>query len=198
MLKCSSSQSTKLLASSSITQGLSPGLANIAVLTGHLLVCILAMLNGYVGCKYGINFPVLMRSACGMYGAYIAVLIRAVAELLSRRVSGVGGVFRQCCKLMDRPADSHLTSAQLLCFFICIIIQLPHLWLHVSNSRFLFMSKSIIKPFVDLTLFVWALIAGKRTRIGHYTESANNSQPKALNKPFSRAHESRATHRVLS
>lgn len=53
-------------------------LANIAVLVGYLLLCILAMLNGYVGCKYGINFPVLMRSAFGMYGAYFAVLIHGV------------------------------------------------------------------------------------------------------------------------
>jgi len=59
LLKPSSSQFTKLLASSSATESLSPGLATIAMLAGHLLLCILAMLNGYVGCKYGINFSSL-------------------------------------------------------------------------------------------------------------------------------------------
>jgi hypothetical protein len=41
------------VASSSITKGLSPGLAILAVVVGHILVCIPAMLNGYVGCIYG-------------------------------------------------------------------------------------------------------------------------------------------------
>jgi hypothetical protein len=47
------------VASSSITKGLSPGLAILAVVVGHILVCIPAMLNGYVGCIYGklIDFP---------------------------------------------------------------------------------------------------------------------------------------------
>ncbi len=60
------------------------------------------------------------------------------------------------------------------------------------------MAKTIFKPIADLKLFVWALVAGKQTRTGHYTESANNSQPKALVQPFSRAPESRTARWVLS
>jgi hypothetical protein len=72
------------VASSSITKGLSPGLAIVAVLVGHLLVCIPAMLNGYVGCIYGINFPVLMRSTFGIYGAYFAVFVRGVVACICK------------------------------------------------------------------------------------------------------------------
>jgi NCS1 family nucleobase:cation symporter-1 len=72
------------VASSSITKGLSPGLAILAVLIGHLLVCIPAMLNGYAGCIYGINFPVLMRSTFGVYGAYFAVFVRGVVACICK------------------------------------------------------------------------------------------------------------------
>ncbi|KAF4627483.1 hypothetical protein G7Y89_g10672 [Cudoniella acicularis] len=70
------------VASSSITKGLSPGLAILAVLVGHVLVCIPAVLNGYVGCIYGINFPFLMRSTFGIYGAYFAVFVRGVVACI--------------------------------------------------------------------------------------------------------------------
>ncbi len=72
------------VASSSITKGLSPGLAIIAVLVGHLLVCVPAMLNGYVGCILGINFPVLMRSTFGVYGAFFAVFVRGVVACICK------------------------------------------------------------------------------------------------------------------
>jgi NCS1 family nucleobase:cation symporter-1 len=70
------------VASSSITKGLSPGAAIGAVLVGHILVCVPAMANGYVGCIYGINFPVLMRSTFGVYGAYFAVFVRGVVACI--------------------------------------------------------------------------------------------------------------------
>lgn len=59
------------------------------------------------------------------------------------------------------PASAHVTSAQMLCFFLFIIIQLPLLWLHVSKLRFLFMAKTIVMPIFGMTLFIWALVAGK-------------------------------------
>ncbi|KAK0127621.1 hypothetical protein ONS96_007148 [Cadophora gregata f. sp. sojae] len=59
------------------------------------------------------------------------------------------------------PATSHVTSAQMLCFFLFIIVQLPLLWLHVSKLRFLFMAKTIVMPIFGMTLFIWALVAAK-------------------------------------
>jgi NCS1 family nucleobase:cation symporter-1 len=72
------------VASSSVSKGLSPGLAIVAVLVGHLLVCVPAILNGHVGCVYGVNFPVLMRSTFGIYGAYFAVFVRGVVACICK------------------------------------------------------------------------------------------------------------------
>jgi hypothetical protein len=65
-------------------------------------------------------------------------------------------------------ASPHVTSAQLLGFFL-VIIQLPLLWLHVSKLRYLFMAKTIVMPLSALTLFVWALVEGKIITIVHST-----------------------------
>ncbi|KAG9235013.1 NCS1 nucleoside transporter [Amylocarpus encephaloides] len=160
------------VASSSITKGLSPGLAILAVIVGHLLVCIPAMLNGYIGCIYGINFPVLMRSTFGIYGSKFAVFVRGVVACIWFGTQSFQG--GQCVASMITaiwpsfkrfpnhiPASAHVTSAELLTFFLFIIIQLPLLWLHVSKLRFLFMAKTIIMPVFGMSLFIWALVAAK-------------------------------------
>ncbi|KAK1452942.1 NCS1 nucleoside transporter [Colletotrichum cuscutae] len=56
------------VSSTSVTKGLNPGLAILAVFIGHVLVCIPAMLDGYVGCIFGINFPVFTRASFGLRG----------------------------------------------------------------------------------------------------------------------------------
>lgn len=58
-------------------------------------------------------------------------------------------------------ASAHITSAELLCFFLFIIVQAPLLYLHVSKLRYLFMAKTVVMPIFGLTLFIWALVAAK-------------------------------------
>ena len=70
------------VSSSSISKGLTPGLAILAVIVGHVLVAIPAMLDGYIGAKLGINFPVYCRSAFGMRGANAAVFIRGCVAVI--------------------------------------------------------------------------------------------------------------------
>lgn len=70
------------VSSSSISKGLNPGLAILAVIVGHVMVAIPAMLDGYIGAKLGINFPVYCRSAFGMRGAAVAVFIRGSVAVI--------------------------------------------------------------------------------------------------------------------
>lgn len=70
------------VASTSVAAGLNPGIAIVAVFVGHALVCIPAMLDGYVGAMLGINFPVYCRSAFGMRGSYAAVFIRGIVAVI--------------------------------------------------------------------------------------------------------------------
>lgn len=130
------------------------------------------MLDGYVGCVLGINFPVLTRASFGMRGSYFAVFLRGVVACIWFGTQSFQG--GQCLAVMisaiwpqfddfpnHLPASAHVTSAELLCFFLFILVQLPLLWLHVSSLRYMFMAKTLIMPVFGLTLFIWALVAGK-------------------------------------
>lgn len=160
------------VSSTAVKKGLNPGLAILAVFIGHVLVCIPAMLNGYVGCILGINFPVLTRASFGIRGSYFAVFVRGVvASIWFGTQSFQGG---QCLQVMISaiwpqfnhlpnhiPETAHVTSAELLCFFLFVLIQLPLLWLHVSSLRYMFMAKTVVMPIFGLALFIWALVAGR-------------------------------------
>lgn len=70
------------VASSAVAAGLSPGATIGAVLLGHFLVGCANAANGYVGCVYGVNFPVMTRSSFGQRGVFIALICRSVAAIV--------------------------------------------------------------------------------------------------------------------
>ncbi|TRM66390.1 permease [Schizophyllum amplum] len=155
-------------ASTAVASGLSPGATIGAVLLGHGLVSIACALNAWVGATYGINFPVFARAAFGIRGTTIAVVCRAVAAIVWFGTQSYQG--GQCVAVMisaiwpsfkgfpnHLPASAHVTSAQLLCFFIFYLIQLPCLYIHISKLRYLFLCKVIIMPIFGLILFGWSV-----------------------------------------
>jgi NCS1 family nucleobase:cation symporter-1 len=58
--------------------GLSVGEALLAILLANVVVLIPLTLNAFPGTKYGIPFPVLLRSSFGVLGSNVPCLIRAV------------------------------------------------------------------------------------------------------------------------
>lgn len=58
--------------------GLTVGEALLAILLANIVVLIPLTLNAFAGTKYGIPFPVLLRSSFGMVGSNVPCLIRAV------------------------------------------------------------------------------------------------------------------------
>ncbi len=58
--------------------GLSVGEALLAILLANLVVLIPLTLNAFAGTKYGIPFPVLLRSSFGVIGSNVPCLIRAL------------------------------------------------------------------------------------------------------------------------
>ncbi|KAJ7357134.1 NCS1 nucleoside transporter family [Mycena albidolilacea] len=152
------------VASTALASGLSPGAAIGAVFLGHFLVS--CACNGWIGATYGINFPVLARASFGIYGNIVAVMCRAIAATVWFGTQTYQG--GQCVEVMLRaifpsfrsfknhfPASAHVTSSELLCFFIFYIVQLPLLFVHISKAglRHLFM----LKPIFGFALFGWAV-----------------------------------------
>ncbi|KAH8814709.1 NCS1 nucleoside transporter family [Flagelloscypha sp. PMI_526] len=160
------------VASSALAAGLSPGLAIVAVFLGHLLVSFACAANGFVGAVYGINFPIFARASFGSRGTVVAILCRAMAAIVWFGTQTYQG--GQCVQVMLRaiwpsfkdfpnhlPTSAQVTSAELLCFFIFFVIQLPLLWIHISKLRYLFMIKVIVMPIFGFVLFGWAVGAAK-------------------------------------
>ncbi|KAJ7932632.1 NCS1 nucleoside transporter family [Mycena leptocephala] len=156
------------VASTAVVAGLSPGAAIGAVFLGHVLVSIACACNGWIGATYGINFPVLARASFGIHGNIIAVMCRAIAAIVWFGTQTYQG--GQCVEVMLRaifpsfksfknhlPSSAHVTSSELLCFFIFYIIQLPLLFIHISKLRHLFMLKVIVMPIFGFALFGWAV-----------------------------------------
>lgn len=69
------------MAGSLVAAGLSPGMAMGAVVVGNVLVMVPCALNGYVGAKTGLNYPVINRASWGLHGAKLAVAIRAIVAI---------------------------------------------------------------------------------------------------------------------
>ncbi|KAJ7492846.1 NCS1 nucleoside transporter family [Mycena latifolia] len=152
------------VASSAVAAGLSPSATIGAVFLGHVLVSIACASNGWIGATYGINFPILARASFGIHGNIVAVMCRAVAAVVWFGTQTYQG--GQCVQVMLRavfpsfksfqnhlPLSAHVTSSELLCFFIFYIIQLPLLFIPISKLRHLFM----LKPIFGFALFGWAV-----------------------------------------
>ncbi|MCB0585112.1 MAG: cytosine permease, partial [Phaeodactylibacter sp.] len=69
---------TYMLASSLIGEGMNWKQALFTILLGNAIVLIPMVLNARAGTKYGIPFPVLLRSSFGTGGAVVAALLRAL------------------------------------------------------------------------------------------------------------------------
>ncbi|KAJ7247733.1 NCS1 nucleoside transporter family [Mycena rebaudengoi] len=156
------------IAATAVTAGLSPGAAIGAVFVGHFIISLGCAASGWIGATYGINFPVLARASFGVYGNIIAVLARAVSGVAWFGLNTYQG--GQCLQVMlgaifpsfksfknHLPPSAHVTSSQLLCFFIFYIIQLPLLSIHITKLRHLFMFKVIVMPIFGLALLGWAV-----------------------------------------
>ena len=67
-----------LLASGLIDSGMAWWQALLTILLGNTIVLVPILLNSHPGTRYGVPFPVLLRSSYGTYGANIPALMRAL------------------------------------------------------------------------------------------------------------------------
>lgn len=68
---------TYLIGAGLITLGMNWWQAILTVALGNALILIPILLNSYVGARYGIPFPVFVRSSYGVFGANLPALLRA-------------------------------------------------------------------------------------------------------------------------
>lgn len=156
-----------LLASGLMQQGMAWWQAVITVLLGNLIVLIPMMLNGHAGAKYGVPFPVLLRSSFGTSGAKLPALLRGfVACGWFGIQTWVGGF--AIYQIINAVSDNAIAGAvlpfigidftQLLCFLGFWAIQLVFITKGTESIRWL---ETLAAPFLLLSaiaLLVWAYV----------------------------------------
>ena len=142
-----------------------------ACLVGNIIVAFPCAASGYLGSKYGCNFPAIARASWGLNGAYWAMLVRAVPCVIYFGIQcSIAATAVQACteaiwpsfanwKLDALPASANIDAPNLLCFAINFLLTLPFLYLPIQTLRHLFVLKSIVVPLAWVGLFTWSLTA---------------------------------------
>jgi len=157
---------TYMLASSLIAGGMNWKQAIATVLLGNLIVLVPMLLNAHAGTKYGIPFPVFVRSSFGVRGANVPALLRAfVACGWFGIQSWIGGQSIAAMLYVLWPASAAMPWVLGTCFLGFWLLNMAVVWRGVESIRFL---QSFSAPF----LFVMSLVL-----LGFMTRKAGGFGP---------------------
>ena len=160
------------LAGSVIDLGMSAfqGIACIAI--ANLIVLLPMVLNGHAGCKYGVPFPVLARSAFGIKGANVPAIMRALVGCgwfgIQTHVGGQA-IFAIACAAAKLStvamAASHfipalwISSYELACYGVFWAAQMAVVVKGIESIRVVEKYAAPVLIILCVSLFVWAYIA---------------------------------------
>ncbi len=149
---------TYMLASSLIAGGMNWKQAIFTILLGNLIVLIPMLLNAHAGAKYGIPFPVFVRTSFGPVGANIPALLRAIVACGWFGIqSWLGGQAIAAMVGVLAPQTTHMPWVLWTCFLGFWLLNMAVVWRGVESIRFL---QSFSAPFMllmSLILLFWML-----------------------------------------
>ncbi len=158
---------TYMLAAGLISEGMSWWQAILCVLLGNVIVLVPMALVGHAGTKYGIPFPVLLRSSFGTRGANIPALLRGLVACgwfgIQTWVGGSAIYTILNAISANWFVGSHLPCLgidfwQLFCF---LVFWLLHLWFIRNGTEAIRWLEDYAAPFLivaGIALLVWAYI----------------------------------------
>jgi NCS1 family nucleobase:cation symporter-1 len=129
---------TYMLASSLIAGGMNWKQAVATVLLGNLIVLIPMLLNAHAGTKYGIPFPVFVRSSFGVRGANVPAILRALVACGWFGIqTWIGG--QAICAMLNVlwPASAAMPWVLGTCFLGFWLLNMAVVWRGVESIRFL-------------------------------------------------------------
>lgn len=155
---------TYMMASSLIEGGMNWLQALSTIFLGNLIVLVPMILNGHVGAKYGIPYPVFARASFGILGSNIPALSRALVACGWFGIqTWIGGTAIYTLILQLWPEVRLLTGEVLgvglvpfACFMIFWCMNLFFVWKGVTSIKWL---ETLCAPFLilgGLALLYWA------------------------------------------
>jgi NCS1 family nucleobase:cation symporter-1 len=162
---------TYMLASSLIDGGMNWWQAIGTIFLGNTIVLVPMILNGHAGAKYGIPFPVLVRSSFGVRLANLPAMLRAIVACGWFGIqTWIGGfalyqMFRLWFPALETlprifPASFGLETGPAIAFLLFWALNMFIVWLGVESIRKLLVFKAIFLPLAALALMFWAIDAG--------------------------------------
>lgn len=155
---------TYMMASSLIGGGMNWWQALITILIGNLIVLVPMILNGHVGVKFGIPYPVFARASFGIKGSNIPAMLRALVACGWFGIqTWIGGTAIYTLLLMVWP-EAQSVEGQImdvgivpfLCFMAFWFMNLFFVWKGVESIKWL---ETLSAPFLVLggaALLYWA------------------------------------------
>ncbi|KAF2269392.1 NCS1 allantoate transporter [Lojkania enalia] len=142
------------------------------VALAFFIISFVIALNGATGVIHHAPFPVLARASWGFWGSYIAIISRAILAIFwfaIQTMNGantvrvmLGAIWPSFLTLKNTiPEDQGITTNTMVSFVIFWLIQLPFLYMHPNNLRWLFMAKSVIVPIAWIAILIWAFVASE-------------------------------------
>ncbi|ETW79909.1 nucleobase cation symporter [Heterobasidion irregulare TC 32-1] len=157
------------LSSSMLAIGLSWRQALPAIAVGHIIIAVIMVLNGTIGARLHVPFPVLNRSSFGFWLSYFSVISRVILSTFWFAIQTYTGaecvyqmlkaIWPSLAHLHNDLADgAHITTAMMMCYFLYWLIQFPFMLISPQKIRWLFLAKAIIVPPTWLAMLIWAFV----------------------------------------
>ncbi|GBE88557.1 Uncharacterized permease [Sparassis crispa] len=157
------------LASSMLTLGLSWRQALPAIAVGHCIIASVMVLNGTIGARLHVSFPVLNRSSFGFWFSYFSVISRVVLSLFWFGIQTYTG--SQCVYQMLKaiwpslahlpnhlPKSANITTSGIMCYFLYWLFQFPFMLLSPQKIRWVFVARAIIVLPAWIAILIWAFV----------------------------------------
>jgi NCS1 family nucleobase:cation symporter-1 len=147
---------TYMLASGLIAGGMNWWQAILTILLGNLIVLIPMVLNAHAGAKYGIPFPVLVRTSFGVRGANIPAVLRALVACGWFGIQAwIGGQAIYSMLKIFWPPAADFSGGVWICFFAFWGLNMWVVWRGIDTIKFL---EGVGAPFllgIGLLLLLW-------------------------------------------
>ena len=158
---------TYMLASSLIGGGMNWWQAILTIFLGNCIVLVPMILNGHAGAKYGIPFPVFVRSSFGTKGANIPAMLRAIVACgwfgIQTWIGGASlyNILRAWNSSLPEIDNISLfpQALPMICFLIFWALNMFIIYLGVDSIKKLLVFKAFFLPIAALALLAWAIVA---------------------------------------
>ncbi|KAJ7016958.1 cytosine-purine permease [Mycena alexandri] len=140
-----------------------------AISLGHIIIAAVIVLNGTMGARLHVAFPVIARTSFGFSFSYFCVVCRIILSIFWFGIQSFVGaectyqmlkaIWPSAVHIENRlPASAGITTSKMVCFLIFWLLQLPLLLVSPRRIRHLFVAKALFVPITFLAILTWAMI----------------------------------------